>query len=118
MSFRPPAPDQRELGEVQAARDLDQDTLNRYRRPVQGVLGQVAGFGVAPHLSECPIDVVRDLPHVRVVVAEPAAPLLAEIVGEIMAGAGIAARYQVPAPIAGQGAQGGGTRGRWLLLLN
>jgi hypothetical protein len=38
---------------------------------------------------------------VLMVVAEPLAPTLVQIASEIIGGAGIAARHQVPAPIAG-----------------
>ena len=58
----------------------------------EGVLVQVAGFGVAAHVPQRPGQVVSRPPACAVVVAEPLAPLLAQTAGQVMAGAGIAAR--------------------------
>src|ERR1700757_4105118 len=50
---------------------------------------------------------MRGRQRMLVVLAEPVAPLLAKTADEIMGSAGIAARYQVPAGMAGELAQGG-----------
>jgi hypothetical protein len=58
----------------------------------QGVLVQVAGFGVAAHHHECPCKETCGRPSVLMIVAEPIAPLLVETIRQFIPEAAIAAR--------------------------
>ena len=56
---------------------------------------------MAAHLQQRPGEIVRGRQRVRVVLAEPVAPVPVQAAGEIMGGAGIAPLEQVPACVAG-----------------
>ena len=82
---------------------------------VQNVLVQVPGLGVPAHFAERISNVVGGRQRVVVVAAEPVAPGLTQMPGEVKAHPGVAAGHQVVARVAGHPAQivvaGGGQVG-------
>jgi hypothetical protein len=70
-------------------------------------------FGVLAHLVERGTEAVRCPERVMVVAAESLIPLLVQVLGEVMAAAGIAAHQEIPGGIAGELTDAGSLLAAW-----